>query len=70
MRILRGRYEGKAALNTDDGLKIETSDYWLHVRPTNTEPIIRILVEARTRARAKEVLGAFRKEIEEVAPWR
>jgi phosphomannomutase len=30
-----------------DGLKFDGPDYWVHVRPSNTEPLVRIIVEAR-----------------------
>ncbi len=33
-------------------------DHWIHVRPSNTEPIIRVLAEARTRAKAESALAA------------
>ncbi|MEW5692523.1 MAG: phosphoglucosamine mutase [Candidatus Hydrogenedentota bacterium] len=33
-------------LDTRDGIKIYTSSYWLHIRPSNTEPIIRIIAES------------------------
>lgn len=39
--------------NTIDGVKIEFSDSWLHLRSSNTEPIIRIYSEAPTQADAE-----------------
>lgn len=41
--------------NTDDGLKIMFPDSWVHLRKSNTEPIIRIIGEAPT-ARAAQLL--------------
>jgi len=38
-----------------DGLKILRDYGWVHVRPSNTEPIIRCYAEARTRAEAQEL---------------
>lgn len=53
-------------LNTDDGLKIDAPDYWIHIRKSNTEPIARIIAEARTageaEVRAAEAMKLFRKE--------
>jgi phosphomannomutase len=40
-------------VNTEDGLRLAWSDRWLHVRPSNTEPIIRLIAEAPTGASAE-----------------
>lgn len=40
-------------LNYDDGLKIDAPDYWVHLRKSNTEPIIRVVAEAATRLEAE-----------------
>jgi phosphomannomutase len=42
-------------VDTQDGLKIITADGWVHVRPSNTEPIIRCYAEARTQKRARDL---------------
>jgi phosphomannomutase len=42
-----------------DGLTVEFKDWWFNVRPSNTEPLLRITVEAKTI----EQLGARQKEI-------
>jgi len=34
-----------------DGLSVEFEDWWFNVRPSNTEPVLRLVVEARTRER-------------------
>ena len=50
-------------LNDTDGLKIDFADKWVHLRSSNTEPIIRIYSEARTAEEAeniaKEVMNAI-----------
>ena len=38
-------------------------DHWIHVRPSNTEPIIRIIAEARTAAKARAALKRLKGEI-------
>ncbi|MBU1937730.1 phosphoglucosamine mutase [bacterium] len=38
-----------------DGLKWEFEDGWVQARPSNTEPIIRVFAEARTRKRARQL---------------
>jgi phosphomannomutase len=40
-------------INTEDGLKIDAPDYWIHLRKSNTEPIIRVIAEAATRREAE-----------------
>jgi phosphomannomutase len=51
-------------IDVQDGLKLVTADGWVHVRPSNTEPIIRCYAEALTRQRARDladmVLDAIR----------
>jgi phosphomannomutase len=41
-----------ATTDEQDGLRLAWPDRWLHVRPSNTEPIIRLIAEAPTRALA------------------
>lgn len=42
--------------NTEDGLKVLQDNGWIHVRPSNTEPIIRIFIEANNEKKAQEWL--------------
>ncbi len=60
-----GKKYSKFKTNSEDGLKIDAPDYWIHLRKSNTEPIIRVLAEAGTRkeaeARASEVMNLVRK---------
>ena len=57
-RLSAARQFPKARLILDDGVKIEFRDAWLHVRPSNTESLIRIIAEARTAARADALMDA------------
>lgn len=41
--------------NRDDGIRLEGQYGWLHVRPSNTEPIIRIVGEARSAEQAQAI---------------
>jgi phosphomannomutase len=47
-----------------DGLTVDFGDWWFNLRPSNTEPLLRLNLEARTRqacdARTAEVLGHIR----------
>jgi phosphomannomutase len=55
-----GTIERIAAAFTDgrqdrtDGLTVEFDDWWFNVRPSNTEPLLRLNVEAKTEERLKE----------------
>jgi len=46
-------------LDTRDGVKVITPDGWLLVRGSNTEPIVRIVAEARSEERAREMVTAL-----------
>ena len=46
---LRQAYAGGRVIELD-GLSIEFPDWWFNVRPSNTEPLVRLNLEARTRA--------------------
>lgn len=53
-------------LNTDDGLRIDFTDHWVHLRKSNTEPIIRIIVEAKNKELAESLANKYLKEIQEL----
>lgn len=52
--------------NTDDGLRIDFNDHWVHLRKSNTEPIIRIIVEANKKNLADSLAEKYLKEIQEL----
>lgn len=56
----------KEKINTEDGLRIDFDDYWVHLRKSNTEPIIRIIVETKTQELAEEIAEKFYSEIKEL----
>ena len=47
----------KEDCNTIDGLKIDFPDSWVHLRKSNTEPIIRVYAESATEEKAMEIGG-------------
>ncbi|MFA5859137.1 MAG: phosphoglucosamine mutase [Elusimicrobiota bacterium] len=63
MEKLKNEYRN-ADINLEDGLKINFEDYWVHVRASNTEPIIRIMGEATAMGKAESVCNEFREKIE------
>lgn len=54
-------------LSTIDGVKIDFPENWVHLRKSNTEPIIRIYTEAQSQAEADALGERFIAEIKEVA---
>lgn len=50
-----------------DGIKIDFADHWVHMRKSNTEPIIRIYTEASTQQLADALADRFIAELEEIA---
>ena len=56
-RALPGRFP-QAKANDLDGLRLDWPDRWAHVRPSNTEPIVRVIAEA---PRAEEAQALCRE---------
>ncbi|MGC8667483.1 MAG: phosphoglucosamine mutase [Chthonomonadales bacterium] len=50
----RKKYAG-ANPNTADGVRVDWPDAWLHVRASNTEPLLRVIIEAASAERADEL---------------
>lgn len=50
--------------NTIDGLKIDFPESWVHLRRSNTEPIIRIYAEAPTMEKARELVTQIKTDLE------
>lgn len=48
----------EAAADRRDGLRLEWPDRWVHVRASNTEPIVRVIAEARDAESARELARA------------
>ncbi|MDR3712213.1 MAG: phosphoglucosamine mutase [Puia sp.] len=52
-------------VNTDDGLKIEFDNDWVHLRTSNTEPIIRIYAESNFETTANNIALRLMQDIKE-----
>ena len=65
LRTVRERYAGEQ-VDTRDGVKIDFAASWVHLRKSNTEPIIRIYTEARSMEEAEALARRFIGEIEAV----
>ena len=47
-------------INQDDGIKFSWSNKWIHIRKSNTEPIIRIFAEAKTRDEVNKLIQTLK----------
>ena len=62
LREIKAKYAGEN-VNDIDGVKIDFAENWVHLRKSNTEPIIRIYTEARTMDEADALAKRFIGEI-------
>ena len=60
---LKRRFADRGTVSTIDGLKVDFPDSWVHVRKSNTEPILRVIAEAGDKARADELVGEFSRAV-------
>jgi len=56
---LRAAFPGATA-DSQDGLRLSWADRWVHVRPSGTEPIVRVIAEAPTDLEARELVSKSR----------
>ena len=61
---IKSKYK-KNPINTEDGLKIEFDNDWVHLRTSNTEPIIRIYAESNFETTAANIAHRIMKDINE-----
>lgn len=62
LATIEKKYENES-LNTIDGVKIDFQDSWVHLRKSNTEPIIRIYTEATSQDEADVLANRFITEL-------
>ena len=63
---IRKKYKNQP-VNTEDGLKIEFDTDWVHLRTSNTEPIIRIYAESDFETKANNIALQIMRDIKEFA---
>ncbi len=56
-----------ATVDTQDGLRLSWPDRWVHVRPSGTEPIVRVIAEAPTEAEARLLIARSREPLDALA---
>jgi phosphomannomutase len=62
-RSLRAAFPGAEA-DTQDGLRLTWPDRWVHVRPSNTEPIVRVIAEAPSNDEARALIAKSRAPLD------
>ncbi len=60
------RRQSDKDITTVDGIKISYPDKWLHIRPSNTEPILRLTAEGKNNETACALIETGKKEIEDI----
>ena len=65
LREVKERYANEN-VNDIDGVKIDFPEYWVHLRKSNTEPIIRVYTEAKSMDEADALAKRFIAEIEAI----
>ena len=55
----------EAKSNLDDGLRLDFKQSWVHLRASNTEPILRVIAEAPTEEEAEELALRYQELVEE-----
>ena len=51
-----------------DGYRLDYPDWWLNIRPSNTEPYLRFLCEAKSEAKLKEIIETVKKLVGQFVP--
>lgn len=62
---LKDKYKNEQ-INTEDGLKIDFESGWVHLRPSNTEPIIRVYSESNSEVIAQNLAKKIIADIQEL----
>jgi phosphomannomutase len=62
---IKDKYKNEK-VNDIDGVKIDFADEWVHLRKSNTEPIIRIYSESKSETTAEHLAKKIMKDISEL----
>lgn len=65
--VLKRLAEEKALrVDVQDGVKLDFAEGWVHIRPSNTEPIVRVYAEARTQEEADHLADHYKTLVEKL----
>ncbi len=62
---LKEKYSNEK-INTIDGLKIDFEEYWIHLRKSNTEPILRVYAESSSPRTAENLISKIMSDIKDL----
>jgi phosphomannomutase len=62
LKKVEAKHAGEQITNID-GVKIDFADGWVHLRKSNTEPIVRVYAEANTEDRANALAKMMMDEV-------
>jgi phosphomannomutase len=65
LKVMEEKYQNEK-VNTIDGVKIDFESEWVHLRKSNTEPIIRIYTESNSQENAEKLADKVINEIKEI----
>ena len=65
-RSLRAAFPDATA-DSQDGLRLDWADRWVHLRPSGTEPIVRVIAEAPTDRDARQLIAQARQPLADLA---
>jgi phosphomannomutase len=60
---VKKKYQGDYEVDELDGLTITAKEWWFNLRPSNTEPLLRLNVEAQTQKQMVEIRDAVLAQI-------
>jgi phosphomannomutase len=56
LKVVKNKYINER-INEEDGLKIDFDNGWVHLRESNTEPIIRVIAESNSEEEAQNIIN-------------
>lgn len=62
---LKDKFSAEGRMTLEDGLKLDFADSWVHLRKSNTEPILRIIAEAPVKPDADALVLKFSRSVSE-----
>jgi len=62
-KIVDSGYYSNGNINIDDGIRVDYNDSWVQLRASNTEPIVRIISEARTKTQAENLINDMKSHL-------
>ena len=65
-KIIRKYKNEDCKITTKDGVKLDFENYWVHVRKSNTEPILRVITEAEGKKVTEKLQNEFLREVKKV----